>query len=591
MNNRAVRWRARAGAAFALAAAAAVAWSLIVVLTGGVALAAGVTSKDPARPLLGAAGLLVLALVADARATCRLLIGIAGRGPALARRVAIAASVALSLAAVAWNSAAAGGSDSSCYVLQADALRHGQLALREPLAREIPIARPDAFFAPTGFVASPVERGAAVPICGPGLAIAMTVASVAGARAMWLVVPGCAALLVWATFVLGRRIDGDMTGAVSSVLVACSPIVLYQSVQPMSDVPAAALLIAALAAVGRRDVRGAVAGGALASAAVLVRPNLALAVPLFALFLLLPRVPLAERARQVIAFAAAALPCIVALAWLNARRYGSPFVSGYGETGVLFAMTHVGPNVGRYLRWLLSTETPFVLLAAGAPWWAWKRRAESRARHALLALLTALLVIGTFLFYAVFDDWWYVRFLLPAIPLLLILAVAVLLGMTGANSPARVALGIVTCVVLVTVFVSTIRSRHVLNLRALESRFVMTGRYTARALPPDAIVLAVQESGAVRYHGGHQTAMWDQLQPGELDGAIAWLADHGRPVFIALEDGEEPKFRARFPAERYGRLEWPPRAEIHSAVRVAVYAAADRATFFSGARMSPEHVR
>ena len=40
-----------------------------------------------------------------------------------------------------------------------------------------------------------------------------------------------------------------MTGACAAVLlVACSPIFLYQAVQPMSDVPAAALWLAALVA-------------------------------------------------------------------------------------------------------------------------------------------------------------------------------------------------------------------------------------------------------------------------------------------------------------------------------------------------------
>jgi hypothetical protein len=67
-----------------------------------------------------------------------------------------------------------------------------------------------------------------------------------GPRSAFYVLPLFAALLVGATFVIGSRF-GARVGMFSSLLVAASPIVLYQVIQPMSDVPAAALWMLAVA--------------------------------------------------------------------------------------------------------------------------------------------------------------------------------------------------------------------------------------------------------------------------------------------------------------------------------------------------------
>ena len=65
-----------------------------------------------------------------------------------------------------------------------------------------------------------------------------------------------------------------------------------------------------------------------------------------------------------------ALPLAAAvgfLLWLNARLYGSPFMSGYGAASGLFALGNVAVNAGRYTRWLLETQTPVVLIGIAAP--------------------------------------------------------------------------------------------------------------------------------------------------------------------------------------------------------------------------------
>jgi hypothetical protein len=61
---------------------------------------------------------------------------------------------------------------------------------------------------------------------------------------MFLVVPLMGAGAVATFLVATRHVEG--VAAVAAAMVAASPIFLYQVVQPMSDVPAACLWMAAL---------------------------------------------------------------------------------------------------------------------------------------------------------------------------------------------------------------------------------------------------------------------------------------------------------------------------------------------------------
>ncbi len=571
------------------AGALALLWAAVTLLSGGFSARLGLlvlSSRDPVRPLVAGLGLLMAARLllpaADFRRTVRTL---RGEGDRLAARIALAAAAGVLIVAVAWNTRAAGGSDSSCYVLQAEAFAQGRVSLPSPLAEVLPGATP-AMFAPTGFVPSRAAPFAPVPICGPGLALVMTAVSVAGRSALFLVVPAFAALAVWLTFLLGRRLADGVTGAAAAVLLATSPIFLYQSVQPMSDVPAAALWLAALVSLigarcGAHEARGQVVAGLCASAAVLMRPNIALIV--------LPLLALLRHRRGWVRMAVAAVPGLAAMAWLNAARYGSPLASGYGSTDALFSFAHVAPNLARYPRWLVETETPFVALAILAPWWAWRH--PDRRRSILVSLVAVVLTAATYFAYTVFDEWWYIRFLLPTLPVLAVCSVAVLLEFLRNHSRVRAGAAMAVCAIVGAWHVDLARTHHVFDLQALESRFVVTGRYASRSLPVAAVVLAVQQSGSLRFHGGRETIAWDAIASDALDRTIAWLRANGRAAVIALEDGEEARYRARFAGERYGALDWPPSAVVHAPVRVRIYDPAGRDDYVNGRPRPTEDVR
>src|SRR5207244_916421 len=141
--------------------------------------------------------------------------------------------------------------------------------------------------------------------------------------------------------------------------------------------------------------------------------------------------PRAPSELPIVRFIAGLLPGIVVLALLNWRMYGSPLASGYGSAGELFQIRNVAPNVERYARWLWESHTPLPALAFVAPF------VVARPAPAWLALGLALTTIALYLPYRVFEDWWYIRFVLPAIPFLIVLSVATIRQLIDRLLPAR----------------------------------------------------------------------------------------------------------------------------------------------------------
>jgi asparagine N-glycosylation enzyme membrane subunit Stt3 len=178
--------------------------------------------------------------------------------------IAVLAAIAVAVAGIIWGTHVAGGPDSYCYLSQAELFASGQVAHRERLASIAPWAHAADAFIPVGHVPAARNTAASVPMCSPGYPMAMAAARLIGGRvAMFAIVPLCGAAAVWLTFLLGGRLGSAHTGAIAAVLLAASPPFLYQVVQPMSDVPAAAAWVGALVAVTRRGFSSSFAAAAL----------------------------------------------------------------------------------------------------------------------------------------------------------------------------------------------------------------------------------------------------------------------------------------------------------------------------------------
>jgi hypothetical protein len=572
--------------------ACAIALAAVVDATGGISWHMGPLHVGVHRPwrLLGAGLGLVAAAVWLGGAQLR-----AASARAWDARERHAGWVAAAVAATAMavglvkGTRVAGSADSYGYVSQALLWLKGLPVQPEPLAAAVPWPLAEWSLSPLGYRPG-VEPGIIVPTYPPGLPLAMAAAAgIGGPSAVYWVVPLLGAAAVWLTYLLGRRCADAASGAAAALLVAASPVFLYQLVQPMSDVPVTAWWLLSLwgAATGLPVV-----AGLGAAAAVLTRPNLA---PLAALVMAAVLVHASSRRRGARAVLRATMECALPLAaaaaflaWLNTRLYGSPLLSGYGTAAGLFAAGNVPVNAGRYLRWLLDTQTPAVLLGLAAPFMVWfgRRRTPGAPSSApgWLGLGFAALVVACYLPYSPFEEWWYLRFLLPALPVLLILASSVLVRLVSATPAAfRAPLFVAGVALLGWHYVATASERSAFALDRLESRYLAAGAFASRELPANAVLLSVQESGPLRMYGLRTTLRFDHLDPQGLDNAVRFLDRAGYRPYFVLEAWEETQFRDRFArSSPLGLLDWPPIAEVGRPVKVRFYDPRDRQRFLAG---------
>ena len=362
--------------------------------------------------------------------------------------------------------------------------------------------------------------------------------------------PICAALLTLCTYGLGVRASGRVTGVVAALLAASSPTVLFATMWPMSDVPAAFFWAASLLMASHTTRAASAVSGLLAGIAVAIRPNLA---PLAVFPALIATWPLRREPRgalgQSLAFGSACLPFIVFIGWVNNDLYGSPLQSGYGQASEIFNPINLSANLARYPRWLWDTQGPLVFLfplavvIRGTPGDAgiWLRRF-------LLAFVGA--VLACYLWYEPFDAWWYLRFVLPAFtPIFVLAADVVWRGTERFGTRARIAAVVVFTCVLIDHGITQARERGAFTIGEGEQKYADVGRYVAARLPANAVVFTLQHSGSIRYYAQRRTIQWQSLDGEWLDRAIAHLRATGYEPYFVLEEWEIRRFRQHFASQ------------------------------------------
>lgn len=535
-------------------------WSILAALTGGIRYDIGplrLSSRTPVRPALVAVLFAVIAwrLAYEGWLELRL--------HRLASFAPIAGAVLVTLSAVsvlavgfACGIRVAGGADSFGYVSESELWRRAELRIDQSFAQTMPWPLREESFAPLGYRLSH-EAGFMVPIYAPGLPLLMAAGRWMGSCGPYYIGPVCGAALVVLTYFLGRRFFSRPAGVVAAVLTAAAPVMLYMSIWPMADVPAATLWASALLASGRSPTR-ALAAGVLTGIAVAIRPNL---VPL-AMFPWLLTMPGERNVRrlalQTMAFAAGVAPFAGLVAWTNSYFHGSPFLSGYGSLAPVFALDHARANLRTYPAWWLQSQGALAFLfAISAVQLHTRHRREARI---LMAFSAAVFL--SYLFYVPFEAWWFLRFLLPAVPLaFLFCADAVQWATAHLSLTGRFAALLLFAVASLTHTVTFNRHLHFYENGEQEQRYVDAGVFVDRMTPPNAVILSMQHSGSIRYYSGRLTLRYDWLDPVWLDRAIEALERGGRPVYLLLDDWEEPVFRKRFAGQRsLGQLDRGPAA-------------------------------
>lgn len=491
----------------------------------------------------------------------------------------------------------AGGSDSSGYISASERWLAGDLYAPVPL-QLLPTLPAPAAASPLAYRASLIT-GADVPVYPLGLPVFFAAARAAGGPlAPFVVAPLSAALLTWCVWLLGRAAGGPLAGVVAAVLIASSPVTLLHTVDAMSDVPAAALwTLAWVLALGLHrsgDARGerlwgqGAATGAAVAGAVLMRPNLApLAIIPALLLLWADRGPLSPPARwrwpAALLFAAVAAIGPAIVAWSQATLYGGWLTPGYVEWESFFRAAHVGPNLSLYPALLFTVHSPLAMAGIVAAVWR-----PSRVTGSALALLILNWVI--YLPYLSFDDWPFLRFLLPGLAALFVLCGAA--TATAAHALARRQRWLAPLALLPAVLIvlsGAAERRFALNDWEAQTKVRLMGHYLREVLPHNAVVLSFTHSGAVRHYTGRPVVRLDLLAPNTLDDIVDRLRRQGyQPVFVLDELIEGGPFRALFAASRYGRLDWPARATFTTVTRILYLDAADRDRFVSGERWTTD---
>jgi hypothetical protein len=457
---------------------------------------------------------------------------------------ALCTSAAL-IVGIHWGNFLGGGPDSSGYVSEADLWAHGQSTIPAPAwANGARWTYAVWSSGPVGY--RPTQRPLDfAPVYSPGYPLMMAVFQKLGGRdAVFYVLPLLGALVVWTSYLLGRSLSNGWGGAIAALLMVCSPTFLWHLLRPMSDVPVTACWAVALMFALSRGSRYAVLSGIATTAAILVRPNLA---PVAVMPMLLLATTGESRIRRLLLFVSAAAPAALVIAGLNWHWYGSPLTSGYGSLSALYSAKFIRPNLQHYSGWLIETQTPLILLAFAAPVVLRPPR-EEKYRLVLLTVIYPIAVLGMYVSYQVFDGWWYLRFLLPAFPVLFASLGAILVEFVRQSQRRTAAILFVAALTASLAFQEWKYAQQRGAFRS-EDRFARAVDF-ANSLPQNTVLISLGHSGTLHFYTGRDVLRWDLLLGYELDSALAYLRGLGHPLYFIGDPFEATEFQHQFSGQR-----------------------------------------
>lgn len=553
------------------------AWTLRLITGGGFSVVLNghlVRSNDPWKPFVWAVGAAVaFALTGGGPATARVSRRIAAaltRVPGLSRVVsargtAVALAASVTVIGIAYMSTVASGADGSGYVSQADRWIHGRLKPPQPWVGDVPWPHAQWTFSPLGY--KPVEDGppfSQAPTYAPGLPLMMAGAKIIGGQAaLFLVVPLCGGILVLATFGIARRLRGPACGVIAAWLVATSPIVIWMLIFPMSDVPVGAAWTTAFLVMLSDGIVPALSAGLLAALAILIRPNLFFLAPIMGIWFLIRRgtgptaTPWSRRARDLLWFMVGVAPGPIFIALLFKYLFGSPTESGYGRFSDMLAAANVWPNLRLYFHWAMDVQRIFTIVGlAGvvAPFLIWPKGEARRA--ATVLSLVFLGITAEYAFYIVFDDWTFLRFFVPAWPILAVGAAGLVMTVWERLPAAPRLAAAAALVVLGATGVRTARDRFAFELWHGNRRYTAAAMLLARLSPPNSVAFSMEDSGSIRYYSGRLPLRWDEMPEDWLDRSVDWLTASGVHTYAVLDEAadEVGRFRDHFKDQRDLRL-------------------------------------
>jgi hypothetical protein len=459
----------------------------------------------------------------------------------------------------------AGGSDSAGYLGSARLLQHFQLSAVTPLPQDLASYNlPAAGFLPRGFaLGGPAKTPAAasmVPTYPVGLPLLVCLA-------LWSLPAIAAVPAVIVSHLLGGLILTYLLAGLlglprpwalgAAAWVGLCPLYLFMGLQPMSDVPSlvwitGAVVLAlrvraprrvALSGSGERlppparpECGLALACGAVTAVAVLLRPANVLALPVVALALW-------GRPRAVLCWILGGVPFAVLQTFYNQKLYGRPFLTGYGSAGGLFSAQWIAPTLLHYGHWLPLLLTPAVAGAFFLPF----RSSISGSTRLLLGGWAALFLAFYATYSCTHETWWYLRFVLPAVPPLVVSTLLILRALSPGGSgasrragggpgtgqkappPRRRGLVLVTTLAVAGWLLCLDCCLHVLDSARGNRVYQESSLWLEQNAPADALVVCSYTSGALYYYS--HRAFFQPSSPDQAAQVVTAAAAAHRPLY------------------------------------------------------------
>ena len=393
-------------------------------------------------------------------------------------------------------------------------------------------------FTPFGFRPY-LEQAAIVPTYPVGVPLHF---AAAGKLLGWhlgpfLVEIGGALAALCLCYLIGRELGlGPALAAAGAATVGACPLFVFASIQPLSDMLATTWTLASVCAALRARRRLVWAGvcGTAFSIAVLVRPTNSVLLPALVIFLGLDW-------RRLALFVAGGIPGAAWLGYYNHTLYGGALRSGYGSFEVFFATAHIPASLVDFTRWLAVLLPAVLLILPLAALFV----GEFRNRYLAALAVWFGAVIGLFACVGFSHEaWWSLRYILPAIPALIL---AALLGLQAlayripvSQRPAlHTAAAAFLTLWAVAGCVYWTKKLGVYDGKVHEQTYADATRAARDTFPQDALVVSSATCGAVYAYTNFAILRADLVDAPSFARIAALAHAGGRPICALLFDSEE----------------------------------------------------
>ena len=173
-------------------------------------------------------------------------------------------------------------------------------------------------------------------------------------------------------------------------------------------------------------------------------------------------------------------------------------------------------------------------------------------------------VVAVYLPFPAYDSASNLRFLLPAITPLLLMATVAARSLAGTRVERHTVAGVLVVAIVCGYGVHRARESGAFATEYLQ-RFSAIGEYIDRELPQNAVLLAMYHSGSATYYSGRPTLRYDLLPPSQLDALVSALPQRGYEPYLLLDSDERLVFQDRFRGHsRLAALDWSPLVTLRS---------------------------